>query len=43
MTSKTRYAVKFGNKAPIPVEKATYQGATLTKAVDEIRVRIDEA
>lgn len=43
MTSKTRYAVKFGNKAPIPVEKATYHGATLTKAVDEIRARIDEA
>ena len=43
MTSKTRYAVKFGDKAPIPVEKATYHGAILTKAVDEIRVRIDEA
>lgn len=43
MTSKTRYAVKFGNDAPIPVEKATYHGATLTKAVDEIRQRIDDA
>ena len=43
MTSKTRYAVKFGNNAPIPVEKAIYHGATLTKAVDEIRARIDEA
>jgi hypothetical protein len=43
MTTKTRYAVKFGNKAPIPVEKATYHGATLTKAVDDIRARIDEA
>lgn len=43
MTTKTRYSVKFGNKAPIPVEKATYHGATLTKAVDGIRARIDEA
>ena len=43
MTSKTRFAVKFGNTAPIPVEKAKYHGATLTKAVDEIRARIDEA
>jgi hypothetical protein len=43
MTTKTRYSVKFGNKAPIPVEKATYHGATLTKAVDDIRARIDEA
>lgn len=43
MTTKTRYAVKFGNKAPIPVEKMTYHGATLTKAVDDIRARIDEA
>jgi hypothetical protein len=43
MTTKTRYAVKFGNDAPIPVEKAAYHGATLTKAVDEIRQRIDDA
>ncbi len=43
MTTKTRYAVKFGNVAPIPVEKMTYHGATLTKAVDEIRRGIDQA
>lgn len=43
MTSKTRYEVKFGNVNPIPVEKSSYNGATLTKAVDDIRARIDEA
>lgn len=43
MTTKTRFAVKFGNATPIPVEKAAYHGATLTKAVDDIRARIDEA
>lgn len=43
MTTKTRFAVKFGNSAPIPVERAAYHGATLTKAVDEIRARVDEA
>lgn len=43
MTSKTRYAVKFGNVNPIPVEKVTPRVATLTRAVDSIRARIDVA